>query len=178
MVMAAQREVSSTTFATAWFTVFLVTVTASILLLSRDAHRRGDLFLSPGARSAVKAMLPPLIVGAAFSSVAVLRDGLAQTLPGSWMICYGLSLLAMGHFAPRSIRRLGWSFLVAGLVSATGMLNELIGSLVPPANTTRIAALSMGATFGVFHLVYAACTWPRRLAQNESGAVPRADVQL
>jgi ABC-type iron transport system FetAB permease component len=55
--------------------------------------------------------------------------------------------------------RLGWAFLLVGLASI--LLVERRVEINPD--------LFMAATFGVFHLIYAGCTWPRKTA--DAGAI-------
>ncbi|EDY20813.1 hypothetical protein CfE428DRAFT_2010 [Chthoniobacter flavus Ellin428] len=84
-------------------------------------------------------------------------------------IFYGLALLATAHFAPRSMMWLGWSFLVAGLgIFTLGALDDFGPKLNPD--------VIMVATFGGFHFIYAASTWPRRVPAAAIGATPRPDV--
>ena len=71
-------------------------------------------------------------------------------------IFYGLALLATAHFSPRSLVILGWAFLLAGL-TAVLLLHANLSS-------RQMGSCLMGATFGLFHLAYAACTWPRKVA--------------
>jgi hypothetical protein len=74
-------------------------------------------------------------------------------------------LLATQHFAPRSIALLGWAFLAAGLFSIIAF------SYPHQADTLtllRTGNLAMGATFGLFHLIYAFCTWPRKASAGGS----------
>jgi hypothetical protein len=153
--------VSLLAFTLAWLAVLVATVVVSALLLRRDAVRRGEPFFSAGARSAALAMLPPLLAGAALSAVALFRGIGEQVFPGTWSLFYGLALLAMTHFAPRSIARLGWTFFAAGLAIMTGLADTLLDMIVPTAEAGRRANLCMGATFGLLHLFYAVCTWPR-----------------
>ena len=93
------------------------------------------------------------------------------------MLFYGVGLLATFHFAPRSITRLGWAFLAAGMGSFYLVLTEKVEAFVAPHATgmsgTHLSAnILMAATFGLFHLIYAACTWTRRPAESGSGAQP------
>jgi hypothetical protein len=152
-------EISSSTFATVWGVVFVCTAAVSLVLIKRDAVRRGEPFISVGFRSALRAMLPAMAFAALFTLAALARKGVHYCVPW-WISFYGLALLAMSHFAPRSIARLGWAFLLAGAVAVGGMLDIALGSRLP--YFIDAPCLLMAATFGFFHLIYAACTWPRR----------------
>jgi hypothetical protein len=108
-------------------------------------------------RLALRAMLPGLFGGGV---VTLLIFALGPALVVSlWVLFYGISLLAASHFAPKSICWLGRAFFVAGVAL-------LAGGFVVVADVERgsqfLAAQDiMGGTFGLFHLIYAACTWPR-----------------
>jgi len=139
-------------FLVGWGAVLLVTALANTFFLWRDARRRGDPFISNGMRHALLAMAPAIFCGAGLSTLLI-GWRIDLLLPPIWMLCYGLALIATRGFAPCSIQRLGWAFLIAGFV---------VLFLLTEGRCTQTAAnLEMVATFGLFHLIYAACTWPR-----------------
>ena len=79
-----------------------------------------------------------------------------------WIGFYGLALIATQHFAPRSLVFLGWAFLItaAAMIVASRQLEYYATPLVPN--------LAMGVTFGLYHLIYAACVWkPPAPAESE-----------
>lgn len=149
-------------FILGWGAVLAITGLANTFLLWRDAKRRGDRFVSGGMKHALLAMLPAMFCGAGLTIFA-LEARYTYALPPTWMLCYGVALLATRAFAPRSIQVLGWAFLAAGFAAIwqlrmfawAGFFGDG-GSHVPTA-----ANLAMVGTFGLFHLIYAACTWPR-----------------
>ena len=152
-------------FLAGWLTVLAITAAANTWFLWRDARRRGDVFLSAGMRAAVRAFSPSYLAAAFFT---VLMAKCPELLPPVWMLFYGLGLLATQHFAPRSIALLGWAFLAAGpllIVSDVTGIFETLGVI-------RHGNLALGATFGLFHLIYAACTWPRRARGADAGTTP------
>lgn len=147
-------------FVATWLVVLAVTGVANLWLLRRDALRRGESFFSAGMRLALRAMLPALIAGGlCLSAVA---EGSTLVLASLWSLLYGVSLLAAAHFAPRSIRFLGRVFFCTGAALIFG--GNFIFDWWRNGNQTLVAHLIMGATFGLFHLFYAACAWPRRPA--------------
>ena len=137
-------------FRARWLLALLATLVTNALLIFREARRRGDLLISPGMRAALQALLPPMLCGGVFFAIF----GPAH-IPAFLAMFYGLGLLATGHFAPRSIVWLGWSFLLAGLLT-------LVLSLTSWLSFGMVPDYVMVTTFGGFHFVYAACTWPRR----------------
>lgn len=153
-------------FQAAWLGLLAFTAMANLWLLRRDAARRGDPFVSPGMRLALRAMLPALLGGGVCTFVE--GDGGFVLTASLWVLFYGASLLAASHFAPRSICWLGRAFFTAGvglILSAAFYFDWWRG-----ANQTAIAHGIMGATFGAFHLAYAACTWPRRSVASASAS--------
>jgi hypothetical protein len=151
--------VPSAMFMDVWSVVFVITAAVSLLLIKRDAARRDEPFLSVGFRSAMQAMLPAMLVAGVLTIVSFTR----ATVPGLvpyWITFYGLALLGMTHFAPRSVGMLGWAFTLTGAAALSGLLDPLLLPYVP--RPSDYPSLLMGGTFGLFHLIYAACTWPRR----------------
>lgn len=141
-----------------WLGVLAIATVANFWLLRHDAARRGEAFVSPGMRLALRAMLPALLAGGACSFVQ--GDGGPLLVATLWVLLYGVSLLAAAHFAPKSINWLGRGFFVAGFVLL--LVGAFLADWWRGVNQTALAHGIMGATFGVFHLVYAACTWPRK----------------
>ena len=168
-----------------WLAVLVVTASANFFFLWSNARKRGDAFISSGMRMALVALLPSYTVAALLTWLFINGPVPALVVP-VWIVCHGLALLATAHFAPRSLVILGWSFLLAGLVSI-GPISSAIwpvlagGPLDPgtPAGREWLQTYSilagqrwMAGTFGLFHLIYAACTWPRRAHGADAGAAP------
>ena len=149
-----------------WLGVLAITAAANTWFLWRDALRRGERFFSAGMRAAVRAFSPSYLAAAFLT--ALLAPVSPEILPPVWMLFYGLGLLATRHFAPHSIALLGWAFFVAGPLLVVADMAHVFESL----SVIRHANLAMGATFGLFHLIYAACTWPRQARGAGAGATP------
>ena len=79
----------------------------------------------------------------------------------AWVVFYGLALLATGLFAPRSLAILGWAFLLTGL-SVPAITNQVEDL------STDLPVITMGVTFGLYHLIYAAGSWPRNRAATNA----------
>ena len=149
-------------FVLPWLLLLAVTAAVNACLLWKDARRRGELFVSSGMKVALRAMIPGLIAGGFCTLIAA--DNAAPLTATLWVLCYGVSLLAASHFAPKSIQWLGRAFFVTGallLLATTLVLDQWRGR-----NQLAVAHLIMGLTFGVFHLVYAALVWPRGAAAD------------
>jgi len=159
------NDVTSGYFTVVWTAVFVLTAGISLLLIRNDARRRNEPFLSIGFRSALRATMPSMVFAAIYTLVQIIRGTVPYASPW-WISLYGLALLSMGHFAPRSISILGWCFLISGAISVAGMLDMILGSQARFGSELPQyidgPCLLLGFTFGLYHLVYAACTWSRR----------------
>ena len=145
-------------FAEIWLAVLTVVLAINTFFVRQGALHDGRVLLSSGARLALRAIAPCLILPAAttvwfFKNAAPIDR---EILVAVWIAFYGLSLLATALFAPRSLVFLGWAFLLSGLVLIfwPKSLGDDPRGLYPN--------LAMGATFGLYHLVYAVCVWPSR----------------
>ena len=168
LALIPSRTVEIVPFPASWIGVLAFTTVANFWLLHRDATRRQEAFISPGMRLALRAMLPALLGGGV--CLFVKGDGGHALTASLWVLFYGISLLAASHFAPKSICWLGRAFFVAGAVLIVG--GALVFNRWGGGNQTGIAHMIMGATFGVFHLAYAACAWPREAMAKGSGGTP------
>ncbi len=168
LALVPSLGVGKLAFPVLWLTALTVTSLANFELLRRDAARRSERFVSPGMRLALRAMAPALVAGGI--STAVRGDGGWAVVACLWVLFYGVSLLAASHFAPRSICWLGRAFFLAG--STLLLAAEPVFDLWRGSDQTTAAHIIMGATFGGFHLIYAALAWPRRAA----GSAPMSDV--
>jgi hypothetical protein len=156
------------TFLIIWHGILAACTVLNVVLLAREAKRRDQAFVSEGMKMALRAVSPPLIVG------GVLAGGLVIWLQNLtlaaliWVLCYGLALLATASFSPKSLTRLGWAFVIAGLVlflvwAANGEVRDLRTDLGP-------ASLVMALTFGLLHIVYAIAVFVSRPKGEEAAA--------
>ena len=144
----------STPFVQSWLVVLALSLVANTIFLWRDNSREGKLYLSSGLRLAIRAVLPSLLAAGVFSIYLIRVNAPVSLLSITWICFYGLALLSTEQFAPRSLVWLGRSFLFSGLML-------LLGTTFSPLSDLSAHSI-MGATFGLFHLIYAAATWPRR----------------
>lgn len=150
------RHVSTRGFAALWLGALAIVLTLNAFFVWRQAQRDGRPFISPSMKLALRSILPCLIFPAA-TTIWFFYDGYEADnellLVRIWIGFYGLALIATQHFAPRSLVFLGWAFLItaAGMMVASRQLEYYSTPLVPN--------LAMGFTFGLYHLIYAACVW-------------------
>jgi hypothetical protein len=160
--LGINRPVQGRAFAAIWLIVLAIAVAANAFFIWREARKDGRPFISSGMKLALRAIAPNLLIPAAIT-VWFLASGYKgateQDLVVAWIAFYGLALLSTGLFAPRSLVCLGWAFLLTAL--ALPALKNAVSDL--PANLPNIA---MGITFGLYHLIYAVCAWPRKRADE------------
>jgi hypothetical protein len=108
-------------------------------------------FWSRGLRTALRGAFPSLIAGG-FLGLLFVRGGNDVAAAGMWIVHYGLALLALREFAPKSMVWLGWAFVVFGVFSLAGVTDivHLDQSWLMRVNASRLMAIA----FGGFHLVY------------------------
>jgi hypothetical protein len=156
--LSINRPVQGRAFAAIWLAVLAIAVATNAFFIWREAKKDGRPFISSGMRLSLRAIAPTLIIPAAITVwflVSGYKGATEQELVVAWIAFYGLALLSTGLFAPRSLVCLGWAFLLTAL--ALPALKNAVGDL--PANLPNIA---MGITFGLYHLIYAVCAWPRK----------------
>lgn len=133
-----------------WLTVWLATAAlaagvalATMAFKAREAA--SELLVGAGRRFAL-AFLPPQLAAVALT-VALARSGHLGLLPGTWMILYGVGLMAGGAFSVPAIPVLGGAFALAGLAA-----------LFVPAAWGDVA---MALTFGLLHVIGGVVVWRR-----------------
>ena len=147
-------------FAKIWVVVLIVALAANAFFIWREAQKTGRPFVSSGMKMALRGIAPCLLVPAAFTAWFFSTGHLGGAdldLVVVWIVSYGLSLLSTQFFAPCSLAMLGWAVLVTGV--AIPALNHLFEEF-----PIDISLVAMGTTFGFYHLIYAAFTWPRKHA--------------
>ncbi len=140
-------------FLETWLIILGIASALNVFLLAKEAKRRSQPFISAGMRMALRAFLPPLLVGGCVGiGLIVFLHNLAFAAL-IWALCYGLALLSTASFSPRSLVRLGWAFVITGLLTFFGWVTckdvQMLSSDLAPAS------LVMGLTFGLLHVVYA-----------------------
>ncbi|MGB8354320.1 MAG: hypothetical protein WCD79_10560 [Chthoniobacteraceae bacterium] len=156
-----------------WLVILAFTIIANTWFIWRGAKQRSEPFISSGMKMALVSLLPSMLCAGFFTYDFLGEPVFAFFLPPIWMICYGLGLLATSHFAPRSINILGWVFLFSGFAGYLYLQHRIgIHQRDPGSHFTADGNLLMGATFGVYHLIYAACTWPRKTTGTTPGGEP------
>jgi hypothetical protein len=144
-----------------WITIWLaglgLAVVFHIYQLWRAARvSRSRSLWSTGLKTALRCALPSLVTG---GILGILACKFISPLPREmaacfWITHYGIALLAIREFTPKSMVWLGWSFVVFGIT----VFYLLFTSEAPRElflmkfNGSRLMAI----TFGGFHMIYGA----------------------
>ncbi len=134
-----------------WLGVLAVSAAFNTFLLWKSAGAQGQPFFSGPMKAALRAILPPLAAGGVAGIAAAFGGGDFRVCASVWVLCYGLALHSAWSFSPPSLHRLGLVFLAAGVVLLALSLSPrgLFWAAGPGS-----ASLIMGATFGLFHVIY------------------------
>ncbi|MCW1885278.1 hypothetical protein OKA04_11105 [Luteolibacter flavescens] len=138
-----------------WLGGLAIVLVFAIWQLLRAAHAHKRIVWSHGLKVALRGATPSLVVGG-FVGLLYLRSGMpgAEMLSACfWILHYGLALLAIREFAPKSMIWLGLAFLIVGLAALAGM--TLFQTMQPMLAKVGASGL-MAITFGGFHLLYGA----------------------
>lgn len=152
------RTIRPREFAFAWIDIFILTAIAAGYFFWRAARDNADVFPSERTKLVLSAIVPLGLIPAAFTGWFLATGYLGAVeleLVSVWIAFYGLICLATRWFAPRSIRMLGWCFLLTAL--SVPLLAEFID-----AGTDNVPITLMGVTFGVYHLIFAVLNWNPR----------------
>src|SRR5205085_4478852 len=104
----------------AWFTVWVAEGLISLLIAgwSMDRKARGVHLplVSGSGRKVVFSLAPPLIAGAMLT-VLFARAGLANAIPGLWLLLYGTGVITGGMFSVRAVPAMGLCFMLLGALA-------------------------------------------------------------
>jgi len=107
--------------------------------MKRKARAANVKLLTGPGRKFVLSLAPPLVAGALIS-VALVRIGSFDVLPGVWLLLYGVGVVAGGAFSVRVVPVMGMFFMGLGTLTL----------FAPPA----FGRLMMAVGFGVVHIVF------------------------
>ncbi len=148
VALAAAGLAATATNPTEWITVWLVSAGMSLgvatLSIVRKSRTDGVSILSGPARKFAWSAIPPLAAGGALT-LALVRAGALELLPGMWLLVYGTSVVSGGAHSVRPVPAMGAAFMLAGL-----------GALLTPASWGN---LWMAGGFGGLHVLFGAVIW-------------------
>jgi len=126
----------------------------NLIQILRASSAHGRSFWSTGLRTALRGALPSIVAGGFLGLLFVRAATPEQTKIAAsiWILHYGIALLAIREFAPRSMVWLGWAFVCFGLLALAGVtgLNGFLSGTVAKLSGSHLMAIA----FGGFHLIY------------------------
>jgi len=125
----------------AWLVELALAVVIAVVTMAKKARTSSAPLLATPARRFARVLLPPLAAGAILSAVFV-TNGLAQRLPGCWLLLYGTSGATGGTLSVRVVPIMGVLFMALGAIS-----------FITPAGWGNVF---MAAGFGGLHIVFGA----------------------
>ena len=153
------HRLSAPSWLAVWLGVLLLASAFNFFHLVREARREGRPLFSHRFQLALRGLGPALLAGGVIG-LAFGWHGALEMTASLWAVFYGLALLALREFAPPSLARLGFAFLAAGLIGFVTIAFWAPGAAGDCPAT--MASTLMAATFGIFHLAYAAAVRRRR----------------
>jgi hypothetical protein len=160
------HPLSPTEFLIVWLVILALTCFTNVIFLFRGAALRGDSFFSSGMKCALMSVAPAFFSAAVLTTLMFHRPIQLALL---WITLYGIGLLATQHFAPRSLVILGMTFFLTGC----GLLVTWKHLFMPNPHiepSALVVSGIMAATFGGYHLAYAAAVWA--LGEDRDESVP------
>jgi hypothetical protein len=158
------QPLSDAEFLVVWLVILVLTGLTNAYFLSREARRREQAFFSSGMKCALQSLAPAFLL----AGVLTICISAPILLAFVWITLYGLGLLATQQFAPRSIVVLGMCFfVVGGALCAVARFVPMTGDVM---DSPLAASWLMAATFGGFHLAYAALVWALGEERSEAPA--------
>jgi hypothetical protein len=121
-----------------WICEAVLAVSLAIVAIQSKAARRGLAWTSGPGRKVALGLMPP-VAAAALLTFPLLRAGLGSTLPGMWMLLYGVGVIAGGEFSVSVIPVMGVCFMAVG---AAALLLPAMGNL------------AMAVGFGGLHILF------------------------
>lgn len=135
----ASRSPSVSQWLTVWLSASVLAFAIGGWFMVLKARRAGTTVFSYSGRRFVLSYVPPLVVGAVLTLVLV-RAGLYDALPGTWLLLYGTGVVTGGAFSVRVVPIMGLCFMALGVIA-----------LLAPASWSEWL---LAAGFGGLHIIF------------------------
>jgi hypothetical protein len=136
--LAAQQRTRNLWLAT-WVVEALLALVIGGWAMDRKARRVETPLLSGPGRKFALSYAPPILVGVLLT-VVLYRAGLANALPGMWLLLYGTGVVTGGAFSVKIVPVMGLCFMLLGTIA-----------LFTPASWGNYL---MAAGFGGLHIIF------------------------
>ncbi|MFL5519159.1 MAG: hypothetical protein ACJ8DJ_23610 [Gemmatimonadales bacterium] len=116
---AAETRLTPAEWLATWLGASVLALTIGGWSMVRKARHAGTTVFSYPGRRFVLSYVPPIAVGALLT-FALVRAGLYQALPGTWLLLYGTGVVTGGAFSVRVVPLMGLCFMVLGGIALLG----------------------------------------------------------
>ena len=137
--LVASQQTSRNLWLATWTVEALLALIIGGWAMDRKARRVQTPLLSGPGRKFALSYSPPILVGVLLT-VVLYRAGLADILPGMWLLLYGTGVVTGGAFSVKIVPVMGVCFMLLGAVA-----------LFAPAAWGNYL---MAAGFGGLHLIF------------------------
>ena len=124
-----------------WLTEAGLAFAIGFLAMWQKSKIAGESLFSVPAKKFAFGVAAPLVCGVVLT-LGLWRHERYELMAPTWMLLYGAAVVTGGAFSVRVVPVMGWLFIAAGAVQF--MLPASYGNIL------------MGASFGVFHIVFGA----------------------
>lgn len=132
-VTSPSRHLAQPTWLAVWLSEAALAMTVGLIATSRKAQQAGVPLTSGPARKFMYSFLPAAVAGGVLTLV-LFRLGLADLLPGVWLLLYGTAVTSAGSFSVSVLPVMGSGFMLLGIVSF----------ILPPSLHNALLALGFG----------------------------------
>lgn len=123
-----------------WITEAVLAVSVALVTIQSKAARHGLPWTSGPGRKVALSFAPP-VAAAALLTIPLFRANLGSALPGTWLLLYGVGVIAGGAFSVSVVPVMGVCFMVTG---AAALFLPALGNW------------AMVAGFGGLHILFGA----------------------
>ncbi len=146
--LAAAAIASRTLGADGWLAVWLADAVLALAIggwaLAHKARNAGVAVSRGAGRRFVLGLSPPLVAAMVLTGV-LYQAGLVSAIPGTWLLLYGVGVVAAGTFSVRAVPVMGSLFMVLGVAAFA----------LPAAWGNALMALGFGGLHVVFGVLIA-----------------------
>ena len=115
--LASLQPSTTETWLATWSVAAVVSVLVGVLTTAMKARSARMPMLTGPGRKFVLSLAPPLVAGAVLTAV-LYRAGMADVLPGVWLLLYGAGIITAGAFSVSAVPVMGLCFMVVGAAAA------------------------------------------------------------
>ena len=149
----ASRHAFDTPWLQIWVIEAALAISLSVVAIQAKSARHGLPWTSGPGRKVALSFAPP-VAAAALLTIPLMRAGLGQTLPGTWLLLYGCAVIAGGAFSVSIVPVMGVCFMALG---AAALFLPIVTPALPPS---ALGNWAMAGGFGGLHILFG--TWIAR----------------